>query len=349
MSSPQPATAPAPDPQAAQAGLAILVGLAVVKLWPSLDLLHLRSSLPAFKAAVAQEVRRHAQASATLAARQYRQQRVAAGAGSGFTPVPADPPGVQQIAQAVDWAVQPLWDTAVPVALFPDAPAETREVAGSAIADAKARLAAATEKQALSAGWDTITSNTERDRRATGWALIPEPGACYFCALLASRGAVFKNGSDSFSQANRRTGVKFLPHADFPDANAKVHDHCRCHVEPVFNSYEPSARVREWQGMYERTARDVRYGSDANVSAADMRRAFRQAYEGRPIDIGKSGQSPSKPRASTKPSVPAGRSQEQVRAELAALEKNVSRLTTDQQREWTSKRIDALRQQLDQQ
>src|SRR5438445_414925 len=51
MSSPQPP--PPPDSQAAQAGLAILVGLAIAKLWPSLDFLHLRQWLPACKAATA--------------------------------------------------------------------------------------------------------------------------------------------------------------------------------------------------------------------------------------------------------------------------------------------------------
>lgn len=242
MSSPQQ---PPPDPQAAQAGLAILVGLAIAKLWPSLDLLHLRQSLPAFKAAVTREVQQHAQASATMAARQYRQQRVASGAGVGFTPRPAPPPPLEQVAAMVDYAVQPLWSAEVlaePVT----------EAGSSAIADAKARLAAASERLVLDAGRDTIVSNVQADRRAKGWARIPEPGACSFCLMLSTRGAVYR------SEAS---------------ASFESHDNCRCHVEPVFTAYEPSAAVRQAQTLWAASTR----GKSGNAA----RIAFRQAVEGR--------------------------------------------------------------------
>jgi len=251
MSSPQPAppvAEPAAASQAAQAGLAILVAAAITKLWPSLDLLNLRRSLPTFKAAVAVEVRRHAQASATLAARQYRADRVRAGVGGGFTPVPADPPSVEQIAQAVDWALQPLWNSAVLGGPEQDA----AQSAGSAIADAKARLAASTERLVLDTGRNTIVDNAGRDRKAKGWARVPEPGACSFCLMLATRGAVYRS---------ERT------------ASFKTHDNCRCHVEPVFTAYEPPARVREAQALWASSTR----GKSGNAA----RIAFRQAVEGR--------------------------------------------------------------------
>lgn len=242
MSSPQQ---PPPDPQAAQAGLAVLIGLAIAHLWPSLDFLHLRQSLPAFKAAVAQEVQQHAQVSATMAARQYRQQRVAAGVGAGFTPRPADPPPLEQVAQAVDWAVQPLWSA--------DVLTEPLTEAGStAIADAKARLAAASERLVLDAGRDTIIGNAQADRKARGWARVPEPGACSFCLMLATRGAVYRDEAK----------------ADF-----RSHDNCRCHVEPVFNAYEPSAAVRQAQALWATAT--------SGKSGAAARKAFRQAVEGR--------------------------------------------------------------------
>lgn len=322
MTSPptSPASEQAPA-QAAQAGLALLISTAISKLWPSLDLLNLRQSLPAFKAAVAVEVQRHAQASATLAGRQYRQQRVAAGVGGGFTPAPARPPTVQQIAQAVDWAVQPLWDSSIPVSTFPGAPQETIQVAGSAIADAKARVAAASEKLVLDVGRDTVIGNVQRDRQAKGWARIPELGACHFCALLATRGAVYRTEKS---------------------ASFKSHDNCRCHVEPVFSAYEPTAQIRKWQSLYNSVAAPL-------TDSADKRRAFRQAFEGREVTAGKGKPrqpAPSSSKTGAKAQPTGGRSVEQVRAELAALEKNLSRLTSDQQREWTSKRLVALRQQL---
>jgi hypothetical protein len=338
MPSPQQ---PPPDPQAAQAGLAVALSGAVLALWPSLDLSDLRGSLPAFKAAVALEVRRHALAAATLATRQYRAQRVAAGVSGGYTPVPADPPPVEQVAEAVDWATQPLWnadvvehaaaggttDLAAPEA--PAAPTEAPPGASTAIADAKARLAAATEQQVLDAGRETIVENAQRDRRAKGFARIPEPGACSFCALLATRGAVYK--SDSFKLANAQfhgLGV------------AKTHDNCRCHMEPVFSSYEPSAQVREWQATYKRVVIDEgRTGDDALI-------AFRQAIEGRPVTGKKDTGVTAKREAGRVTSKPGERGPEQIRAELNALVKNQPNLTNDQQREYTQSRISALRKLL---
>jgi hypothetical protein len=263
VSSPQQ---PPPNPQAAQAGLAILVGLAIAKLWPSLDLFHLREALPAFKAAVVQEVQRHAQVSATLAVQQYRRERVAAGAGRGFTPIPADPPVIAQVSQAVDWAVQPLWSA--------DVLAQPLTEAGSsAIADAKARLAAASERLVLNAGGDTITDNVLRDRKAKGFVRVTEPRPCWLCAMLATRGMVYKD--HSFAAANAR----FAAHPDFPDAelSARAHDNCRCHLAPVFTAYEPTAREREWAQTYKDAKPNPADGDPSKAKQI----AFRRAFEGR--------------------------------------------------------------------
>jgi hypothetical protein len=265
MSSPQ--STQSDSAQAAQAGLAVALSEALLALWPSLDLSDLRASLPQFKAAVAVQVRRYAQASATLATRQYRAQRVAAGVQGPFTPVPADPPTVEQVAQAVDWATQPLWNadvvahaaaggtadviTAPEAPMGGPAPETVPEGASTAIADAKARLAAAAERQVLDAGRDTIVGNAQRDRKAKSWARIPEPGACSFCLMLATRGAVYKETTVGF----------------------KSHDNCRCHVEPVFTAYEPSAAVRDAQRLYTESTR----GKSGKAALS----AFRQAVEGR--------------------------------------------------------------------
>lgn len=275
MSSPQPP--PQPDHQAAQAGLAVAIGLAIEQLWPHLDLLNLKRSLPAFIAAVAQQVQSHAMASATLATRQYTQQRVAAGAGRGFTPRPADPPPLAQVAAAVNWSVEPLFSSNVQafVSGQPEAaPTETLPSAGSAIADAKARLAAASERQVLDAGRETITANAAQDRKARGWVRIAEPDACYFCALLATRtpgfGSFYQDGSFE------RSDAKFVNHKDIP-SDVKTHDHCRCHVEPVFGAYEPTAEVRRWQQMYADVKPDPADGPPSKAQQI----AWRRAYEGR--------------------------------------------------------------------
>ena len=59
------------------------------------------------------------------------------------------------------------------------------------------------------------------------------------------------------------------------DASSVVVSNCRCHAEPVFTAYEPSARMREAQATWAQATKG-RYGADA-------RAAFRQALEGRPV------------------------------------------------------------------
>ncbi len=64
------------------------------------------------------------------------------------------------------------------------------------------------------------------------------------------------------------------------DASSVVVSNCRCHVEPVFTAYEPSARMREAQKVWAEATR--------GRSGADARLAFRQALDGKPV-TGKSG------------------------------------------------------------
>jgi hypothetical protein len=293
VSSPQQ---PAPDPQAAQAGLGESLVQALELLWPLLALSALKDAMPSFKAAVAGLVKQHAQASATLEA----------------------------VSEAVDWALAPLWSSAVPIAEFPGAPEETKRVASTAIADAKARLAAASEKLVLDTGRDTIVGNVQRDPVAKGWARLTEPDPCYFCAMLAARGAVYRS---------RKT------------AGFEAHDNCRCHVEPWFQgAYEPAAKVREWQRLYDTATAGA-------TTSHDRRLAFRQAYEGREVNIKRDTVTKTVHSGKTTTTVRARgeRTGDEIQAELTALENNLPRLANDQQREWTSKRMDTLRSQLGQQ
>lgn len=88
---------------------------------------------------------------------------------------------------------------------------------------------------------------TERlkNRQVIGWARFTEDsatGPCYFCALLASKGAfylseeAFKGSNNMIREAvakprgnNRRTRRAFIG-----DGPAKVHDHCKCTLRAVY-------------------------------------------------------------------------------------------------------------------
>lgn len=77
---------------------------------------------------------------------------------------------------------------------------------------ARARSAGAGMRHALDGGRETILETVRNDPDALGWARAASGNACAFCAMLASRGPVFSDGSGDF----------------------QAHDHCNCGVEPVY-------------------------------------------------------------------------------------------------------------------
>jgi hypothetical protein len=243
------ATRPADQHQAGQAALVALVPALLREAWPLLDLHNLQSTMPQFTAAVRAIVARYGQASAAGALEYYRAERqaqhVPGRAPMQLAPTPAD----SVIESAVSWATSDLYG---PVST------ETTTAAQTALDEAVTQLV-------LDQGRDTIIGAVRQDKYAKGWARVTEPGACSFCVMLALR-----------------AGAGFLYHKKSA-AEFLSHDHCRCHVEPVWNAYEPSAHLRQMQKVWA-DATKGRYGADA-------RAAFRQALEGRPV-VGKSGPLP---------------------------------------------------------
>jgi hypothetical protein len=77
---------------------------------------------------------------------------------------------------------------------------------------ANASSSASAMRHVLNGGRETVTATTAADRQASGWARVTSGRPCAFCAMIASRGAVY--GRDS---------VEF--HA---------HDHCSCGAEPRY-------------------------------------------------------------------------------------------------------------------
>lgn len=102
---------------------------------------------------------------------------------------------------------------------------------------------------------DTVSGNVDRER-STGtkvtWARVPQAGCCAFCALLASRGAVYGSEkaatgvvgrgmerqlrTDSLGRTSYRGGgVKARGAAAI---GTQYHDFCRCAAAPVGESEE---------------------------------------------------------------------------------------------------------------
>src|SRR5690606_32229579 len=89
---------------------------------------------------------------------------------------------------------------------------------------AEAGSAAAAMRHALNGGREAIIRSVNADRLALGHARATSGNPCSFCAMLASRGPVFKD--DGFDRSDPRFSGP---------GEAKVHDNCTCSLEPVYH------------------------------------------------------------------------------------------------------------------
>ena len=119
---------------------------------------------------------------------------------------------------------------------------------------------------------ELVTAEAERSDSPVGWARFTEDsdtGPCYFCAMLASKGAVYVDAK-SFAESNR----KFVG-----DGVAKVHDNCKCSIRPVFRVEDGF----DWRANFFRDQWDSFAGTDLN----EFRKLYKRPppYVDAPIDL----------------------------------------------------------------
>jgi hypothetical protein len=111
----------------------------------------------------------------------------------------------------------------------------------------------AATRHVLTGGRQSLLTLLDDDPVALGWIRVTDGDPCAFCAILASRGPVYRS----------RESAGFL-----------AHDHCACTPEPVYSrdTLWPG-RAKEFRGLW-RT-------STEGLSGKDARNAFRREYEAR--------------------------------------------------------------------
>jgi len=206
--------------RAAQRGLTRLLLREVRGLRRLIIPSRLRQSMPDWFTAVQTVVDQYAQTSAALGAEFYDAQRDAAGVTGSFTVPVADPPPPEKTEASLRWAAKDVWEREPEQAtVAQQQPLETRLEQ----AEKKAELVA--QKLVADTGRSTVLEAVRQDRQATAWARSAALGACAFCKLISSRGAVFAQDT-----------VRF-----------QAHDGCHCGVIPVFagQRFEPSPQKPE--------------------------------------------------------------------------------------------------------
>lgn len=259
---------PASSPEQSRAQHEAIAALALKPLraiWSLWNPAAMDSSLPIVRGAVGAVVNHYGAASSALSLQHHKAARADAGVTS-----PLDIPRVGEIPEG-------FIDQALTEAL-----AEAESDIQKAIADLDAKA----ERLILNQGRKQALNAVNADRFAKGWARVPNPGACSFCLMLAVRSGngLLYSATRAFSASNAR----------FRGAGAfKVHDNCRCTLEPVFGQYEPPADVREAMRVWDESTKG-RTGHDARV-------AFRQAVEGRTVTGSTGKGTKSTPKAPTGP------------------------------------------------
>jgi hypothetical protein len=167
----------------------------------------------------------------TIAADWYEDLRTEADVPGRYTASLAQRPPAEMTAQTASWAAGGLY--------------VSRE---KALGDA----AAAVQRIIGIGDRSTISLNVRRDRSGPRWARYASASACAFCAVVASRGAVYRSEDT---------------------AAGKYHKHCRCIAVPVWNpqrDYDEAPYVADWRQSYDQARSDV--GGDFKAILSHMRK-----------------------------------------------------------------------------
>jgi hypothetical protein len=225
--------------RAAQAGLTALLLRDLRGLRRLINRSRLQATVPTWIEAVNAVVARYSQVAATLAADFYDGEREAAGVPGAFTVPLADAPPDEQTSNSLRWATKDLWPRNEA-----DATVVQQEPLDARLDAAMVKADAVTQKLVADRGRATLRQAVDGDPQAVAYARAAALGACFFCKLMASRGAVYRNAQTAGRDAN-----------DLFSGDASVvkfHNDCHCAIVPVFRGqrFELSPHAQEWDRLY---------------------------------------------------------------------------------------------------
>ncbi|ALY07326.1 MuF-like minor capsid protein [Mycobacterium phage Kahlid] len=212
-------------------------GLAL--LWPIINFGDLDGSTPAWLHATTLQIKTGWDESAN-AAFEYVQQALFANEPDATPPVKA----------AVKFPAQEI-QTAMRVR----GPVEVKRQVARAKPESEAMEAGKSASQAVGATKATDGGRSEvlqfvqreaprrlKQGKAIGYARKTDNNPCYFCAILASQGAVYYKETAFADSSSKLREVKWSSNRDkgarrafIGDGPAKVHDNCQCTMRPVFS------------------------------------------------------------------------------------------------------------------
>lgn len=224
-----------------QTALTSLLTLGITDLWRSLvDERGPRQVWPVLEPQLASMIQDRRAQSADIARRFYAQARAEAGV-PGRSPaieVPRAPAAQVETSLAVTGLVS--YERGIRSGRTPE------QASGVAIVT----VTGAAERLVADGGRKAIAESVKSDSRAIGWYRLPDANPCWWCAMLASRGAVYGSRES----------------ASTTEDGERYHDHCACEPWPVFSRTEElPPEVQRWVDTW-----------DVSANTGDPVAAFRQ-------------------------------------------------------------------------
>lgn len=192
-------------------------------------------------------IRAYHRVSSVLAASYFDTFRRAEDPGGFARPVLAAPVDVENVVAGLQLTGRVMTRKALARGVAPQAARETAFV----------RASGAVTRHVLQGGRDTLVQSVGEDPRASKWARVTTGTPCAFCAMLASRGAVFLGENT---------------------AEFEAHDHCSCTAEPHYEGSALPPDSQRWRDLYNKAQRDARRDGDLERGTSnDALNAFRRS------------------------------------------------------------------------
>lgn len=234
--------------------LATLTIADLVAFWRTLDTEDAARSAEAIREFLPELLDSYVPLAAEAGAAFYDTERASAGAGGSFIASPVVAVDGDRVQETIGWGIAPLFRRSQGTNLRTgdlvtmDIPAPDPDLALS-------RLSGATQREVAGGARVTVEDNVEKDPAKPRFARHASSNACAFCALLASRGPVYRS-------------------AQAAGDGHKYHDHCHCVAVPVWgDKYEAAPYVAQWESAYKQ-AYKATGKADTTAILAHMRQTL---------------------------------------------------------------------------
>lgn len=231
--------------QVALGDLVTLAQAELVKLWRALVGADPRDAAAEVRLFIADASAAYGLAAGGMAADWYDELRAAAGVSGAYLATTAGTPSPETVQATLGWGLAPLFPAPTDPYLMGPEPAPDFDAALSRLSGGLQRLVAGADRS-------TILTNTRRDPTAVRFARHASANACAFCAVMATRGAVYRSEDT---------------------AGDKYHTNCHCVAVPVWpgQEVEEAPYVADWRNAYYDATKELGGARDLKAILAQMR------------------------------------------------------------------------------